>query len=428
MTLKILLINPNMMKTPPVIPLGLEYLINALRKHDYNAEILDLCFCTFPEKELKKRLQGGSPDIIGITIRNIDSSLYYNNEFYLPEIKRLIKIIKEFSIPIILGGSGFSAMPREILQYLDGNYGIMGPGEVVFPEFLRLWRTKQLKGKIFNGWNYGLDNELVHLRGSDVNYTDYIYNKGIIGFRTHLGCQNHCPYCIEANKKIILEEIPNIIEELKSLIDQGFDHFHLCDSEFNNDLNYSLNFCKALKKSQLKIKWTLYMKPTPFNEDLIRLLSETNAYLITLTVDSDERIQSLNNYSYDDLIRFISFCNKYRIQLAIDLLTGYPYEPLESTERVIGFFKKYCPTRVSIGYYYRLTNNTPLTSLIKKDLALQARLTRRISENEDFLTPIFYSQYSQEKIETLIAGDELFTIAGTVLKVNYQFSNGNSIK
>ena len=263
---------------------------------------------------------------------------------------------------------------------------------------------------------------IIHRRGNDINYSQYVSNNGIIGFRTQSGCKNHCPYCIEADKKILLGNIPNIIEELKYIVDQGYNHFHLCDSEFNNDLHHCINFCKALKRNNISLKWTLYMKPTPFNDKLIKLLSETNAYLITLTVDSDRKIQELNNYSYSDLSRFIKLCDKFNIELAIDLLTGYPNEPFDSTKRVINFFKNHRPTRVSINYYYRLAKYTPLTRLIMKETSLQENLTRKLVENEDFLKPVFYSHYTQEIIEELIEDDDIFSIAGISSGVNYQFS------
>ena len=428
MSFNILLINPNLMKSPPVIPIGLEYISTTLRKSGHNVEILDLCYALEPENLLETTLLQKSYDMVGITIRNIDSSLYYNNEFYLPAIKKLTYIIKKFKIPVILGGAGFSAMPQEILKYLDGDFGIIGPGEVMFPFFLKTWDPNKREGKrILDGWTTGLDNGIIHIRGTDINYSQYVSNNGIIGFRTHSGCQNHCPYCIEANTNILLGNIPNIVEELKYLVDQGYTHFHLCDSEFNNDLLHSINFCRTLKKNKIALKWTLYMKPTPFNQELIKLLSETNAYLITLTVDSDRHIQEVNNYSYSDLEKFIRLCNQYNIELAIDLLTGYPHEPIDSTKRVINFFKKHRPTRVSINYYYRLAKFTPLTRLILKEQPLQEELTRKITENEDFLKPVFYSHYSQEIIENLIEDDDLFSIAGISSGVNYQFSEEGNI-
>jgi radical SAM superfamily enzyme len=162
------------------------------------------------------------------------------------------------------------------------------------------------------------------------------------------------------------------------------------------------------------------MKPTPYNERLFQLLHETNAYLITLSVDSDKITQTLNDYSYDDLANIINFCNKYKIELAIDLLTGYPYETIESTIEILKFFQKNRPKTVGISFYYRIFKNTPLENSIRNDTILQKKLTKEYLEQENFLMPIFFSQYEQQDIEKLIAGDDLFRIAGIELGVNYQ--------
>ncbi|MFX0030612.1 MAG: cobalamin-dependent protein, partial [Candidatus Hermodarchaeota archaeon] len=136
MGLKILLVNPNRFHSPPVIPIGLEYLVTALEKHNHDVEILDLCFSDTPEKDLDEFLCNKTFDIVGFTIRNIDSAIYFNNDFFLPDVKSLVQCVREQKIPTVLGGSGFSAMPNEILDFLKADYGIIGPGEIIFPKFL----------------------------------------------------------------------------------------------------------------------------------------------------------------------------------------------------------------------------------------------------------------------------------------------------
>ena len=59
----ILLVNPNRFRNPPVIPIGLEYLLTALEKYSHNVDILDLCFCESPEEELVKILFKKSYDL-----------------------------------------------------------------------------------------------------------------------------------------------------------------------------------------------------------------------------------------------------------------------------------------------------------------------------------------------------------------------------
>jgi coproporphyrinogen III oxidase-like Fe-S oxidoreductase len=162
------------------------------------------------------------------------------------------------------------------------------------------------------------------------------------------------------------------------------------------------------------------MKPYPYNEKLFELLHKSNANLITLTVDSDKKIQTLNNYSYEDLSKIIDYCNKYEIELAIDLLTGYPHETVESTREILEFFKQNRPKTVGISFYYRIFKNTPLSNLIEKDPVLQQKLTKKYSTDENFLEPIFFSQYNQNDLEDFIDDDDLFRIAGIEPGVNYQ--------
>jgi len=420
MASRILLINPDTYRTPPVLPVGLEYLMSALKKHNHRCDILDLTFDETPLEKLNKTLENKTYDIIGFSIRNIDSCLYFNNEFFLNKFKEMIESVKNYNIPVVLGGSGFSASPDEILDYLKSDFGIIGPGEKAFPYFLKLWESNRLDKKIISGWDYGLDDELEILRAEEIKYNPYIENEGIVGFSTHVGCSNSCPYCIEANKRVYYRKTDNIIKEIESLTGKGYHDFHLCDSEFNENLDFSKEFCEAIIKNLLKLKWTLYMKPYPYDEELFRLLSKSNASLITLSVDSDENIQSENRYSYNDLEKIIKYCKKYGIELAIDLLTGYLNEPIKSTKKVIRFFKKNRPKTVGINFYYRLLGNTKITHLIEENPVMQKQLTRPYEEKENYLKPIFYSQYKKEDMEKLISGDNLFKIPGITPGVNYQ--------
>ena len=420
MGLNILFVNPNRFKNPPVIPIGLEYLVSALGKYNHNVDILDLCFSESPEKELKETLFKKSYDLVGFTIRNIDSLDYYHNEFFLPSIKPLIQCVKARSIPVVLGGSGFSAMPNEILEYFDGDYGILGPGEAIFPHFLELFQSQKLSEKIYNGWEYGLKDDLIHLRGSKFNYIKYLNENEIIGFETHKGCLGQCPYCIKSGSKAWYKRIPYIIEELRYLVDQGYVHFQLCDDEFNSKLSFSIDFCRALIKADLPLKWKLSIKPIPYNEDLFRLLDKTNAYNIGIDIASDKRIQKLNAYSYSDLENIIEYCRKYQIELEINVLVGYPHETLESVKNMINFFTIHRPKCVTIDIIYRIYNHTVLADLIKKDASLQKNLIKPFSEELSFLEPVFYNGFSQNVIEELISKDDLFRIAWLTPEENYQ--------
>ncbi len=421
--LNILLVNPNRMKNPPVIPIGLEYLLGSLEKNNANAEILDLCFSEDPIKDLEAKLMEKSFDIVGFTIRNIDSSLYFNNEFYLPEIRNLVQIAKKHEKTVVIGGTALSANPEGIVKYLGADYGVLGPGELSLVEFLKTWTGKFLTWRIYDGWRLGPDVSSTHERGQKIDYAQYTKNGSVVGFETHTGCEKSCPYCIEACEPVKVRDSMPVIKEIEGLVKQGYNHFHTCDSEFNADLNYSIDFCKELAKMKLDMKWALYMKPHPYNEELFIALKASNAYLITLSVDSDAGIQSANGYTYGDLEKILGYCKSNNIELAIDALTGYPREPLESTVKMINFFKHHRPNTVGLTFYYRLSKSANISELIASEPDLQKGLTRPLKENEDYLEPIFYHQLERSAVEELISGDSLFNIAGVKPGVNYQIVN-----
>ncbi len=91
--MKILLINPNRYKAPPVPPIGLEYIAACLEKEGHEPLIVDLTFSEEIYKDIDEAIGSFAPDIVGVTVRNIDAVLYHTNEFFLDEIKDIVTYI-----------------------------------------------------------------------------------------------------------------------------------------------------------------------------------------------------------------------------------------------------------------------------------------------------------------------------------------------
>jgi len=103
---KILLINSNRFKHPwSVIPLGLCCIATNLEVNGkHNVCFLDLCFSLNCENDIQKAVQSFTPDMIGISIRNIDDTGGYNTQ--------------EFSGPIVIGGPSVGISGREMLEFI----------------------------------------------------------------------------------------------------------------------------------------------------------------------------------------------------------------------------------------------------------------------------------------------------------------------
>ena len=83
--MKILLISVNRERMPfPVFPLGLAYIAMALRKEGHQVEVMDLCFSQEISIDLNQTLHQFQPDLIGISLRNLDNLTYPNPRLLSP--------------------------------------------------------------------------------------------------------------------------------------------------------------------------------------------------------------------------------------------------------------------------------------------------------------------------------------------------------
>lgn len=411
--MKVLLINPNRYKSPPVPPIGLEYISASLEERGHAVEILDICFSEDFLEDTSNAVKSFRPDIVGITVRNVDTVLYHTNEFFLDEIKALIHHIKSgHGIKVIVGGTGISTNPEGILEYLDADCAIAGPGENTIHTVLEKIGSSDFAQRIFQGkYTGGLSCLRRPLR---IDYKKYSDSGGVIGFETHKGCSSSCVYCIEANSNVSFKDIRCVIEEIKGFVDSGYNHFHLCDSEFNENLEYAADFCAALKKAGMSIRWALYMKPANFNKNIFRLLKDTGVYLITLSVDSYKKC----DHYWADYEKFIFCAKAYGIKTAVDFLTGFPYENDVDILRHLDQLRRPLPDSVGINTYIRLYKSLRITDIILKDTALKGRLLGN-TYDMSFLKPVFYNHIDTDKLKYLINGDPLFRIEGLEKGVNY---------
>jgi radical SAM superfamily enzyme YgiQ (UPF0313 family) len=410
--MKVLLVNPNRYKSPPVPPIGLEYIACCLEEEGHRAEIVDLCFSEDLYTDIDNAVISFDPDIIGITVRNVDTVLYHTNEFFLDGIKDLIKHIKStYMLKVIIGGTGVSTNPEGIFEYLNADFAIVGPAENKINVLLHKMNQPRNTEKIYYG---SFKTDIKCHRRPLVDYQKYLDAGGIIGFETHKGCSSSCAYCLEANSRVAFKNINDVIEEIKRFIDIGYNHFHLCDSEFNESLEYSTEFCNALLNTGIDIRWTVYMKPANFNKNLFRILKKTGVYLITLSVDSYKKCP----HYWSDIERFIFSAKSSGIKIAVDFLTGFPYENDDNILEYLDLLRRPMPDSISVNTYIRLYKLLQITNTILEDINLRDHLIGN-TDDSTLLKPVFYNHINTEKLKQLLGGDTLCRIEGLEKGVNY---------
>src|ERR1035441_4440392 len=125
---RVLLISANRCTTPdPVFPLGLACLNAALRQARHETVWLDQLV---DADRLDAVLDSYRPNLVGISVRNIDDVLIRTQETFFDDAVSLsARIRQRTNCPIIVGRSGFSLFPQQLLELIGADYGICGEGE-----------------------------------------------------------------------------------------------------------------------------------------------------------------------------------------------------------------------------------------------------------------------------------------------------------
>ncbi len=417
---RVLLINDNNLE-PPVAPLALDYLGAALEEEGVEPVLADLVWAGDGYRFLAELIDKNGPFCLAaLTVRNIDDSSSQTRKFYLPRVRELVAWLgEEFGLPVVLGGCGFSIMPREVLVFCGAGYGIWGDGEEALAELARQLHAGQTgAGREVSGIPGLLANadgrvrfyppryvslaqkELLSRRGLVDNHR-YFVQGGQGSAETKRGCDRTCTYCADPLGRGDVQRLrppQHLLWELQSLLAQGVHCLHLCDAEFNLPPEHAAEFCRSLIESGLsrELSWYAYCSPVPFTAELAGLMKRAGCVGINFGVDSaNEAILSALGRDHDRraLQRTAELCHLNGIPFMADLLLGGPGETRETIAESISFMKELDPLAVGISLGIRLYKYTPLGRKIRGEgpgKNWRQSLQGEVEGNEDFLRPVYY--------------------------------------
>jgi len=362
--MKILLISVNQEKMPyPVFPLGLAYLVRVLKEEGYRIEVLDLCFSQDPTVELKETLQRFQAELIGLSLRNLDNLTYPASVSYLKEVEEVIQACRQFSsAKLVIGGSGYSLAPEELLQYFDVDFGIVGEGEEVFLKLGKSLKNESLfspfphlliKGKPLPDSVQGAT--VLSIKAPDRSLFEtrrYLEQGGMGNIQTKRGCPFSCIYCtypLLEGKEVRLRKTEQVVDELQNLMEGGGDYVYFVDDIFNYPPSYAEDLCREMVRRNVKIKWSAFVNPGFLTRDLLKWMGEAGCVGIEFGTDSGSP-RMLKNYrksfGIEDIIQSSQSCSGLGINHCHYLLLGGPGEDEETIDESFELMDWLDPTAV----------------------------------------------------------------------------------
>ncbi len=393
--MRILMINGNRYKTPyPVIPFGLSRVASSIEDAGHEVQGLDLCFSDDCARDISNAVSKFNPDLIGITIRNIDNGTGFNTNFLLKDTRDevIVQCKKLFSGPIIIGGPAVGISGAEMLSFLDLEFAIRGDGETAMLEFInRLEKNlpiEDIEGLIRRKGNQILeDNPPMRVPDLDslpfakphryIDLKPYIRVGSPLQIQTKRGCPLKCTYCtynkVEGyyyrlrKPQLVADEIEYLVKET------GIKHIEFTDSTFNSPLDHAKSVLRAVAAKKLDLTLsTMGLNPGFMDEELADLMKQVNFRKIDLGVESgcNTTLRSLGkNFTKDDILRAGRILHEKGIPINWILMLGAPGETeqtLKETFETINNISSYWDF-IAIGVGIRIYKGTPIAEDMLKE-------------------------------------------------------------
>ena len=382
------------------LPLGLNCVAVAARNAGHDVCLLDLMGNADSRRIIRDAIQGSRPDVIGISVRNIDDQSMAEPRFLLQPVRDTVSLCRAFSdATIVVGGAGFSIFPEAALRYLEADLGICGEGEVAFTTLLSaLERGDDLMAipglcrpgaGVQMGCAVRAGLETLPLPDPSLWSVSPGAGEEIwIPFQTRRGCPIRCSYCSTPaleGTRIRKHPIDAVVQGIARHVAAGFDRFHFVDNTFNLPPKYAKDLCVALCAAGLEIHWRSILYPGSVDEELVRKMAEAGCVEVSLGFESGcPAILRKLNKTYDPAqVRAASeLLRNYGISQIGFLLLGGPGETKESVRESLAFADSLKLDMLKLTTGIRIYPGTAVEKA--------AREEGMIVEGDDLLFPRFY--------------------------------------
>lgn len=343
-------------------PIGLSYVATATRRAGHDVHFLDLLTANNPLAALHQALREFRPEVVGISVRNIDNVIYQRVRTHLHELSDFVDAIRRacgYAIPIVLGGPAISILGATALRHIDADYAVRGEGEVVFPALLeaigRGRDPRGISGVHSHGNDVGTDSEPVRLPefGASgmhewIDWPLYQRHGATFAIQTKRGCPMPCNYCTYPDiegKRVRRRTVQDVVDEVEA-VQRRFQPrtFEFVDSTFNLPPQHALDLCEEIIRRGIKANFTaMGVNPRATSAEMFRLMHRAgfNSMMITPEAGNDTMLRNLDKgFGMDDVRRTARLARASGLRSTWFFMLGGPGETRATVNETMQFVEQ----------------------------------------------------------------------------------------
>ena len=381
-------------------PIGLAYIAGYLDPERHDVKILDLMFSEDYLDETERVVREFKPDLIGISLRNLDNVSYMDPQWTLPGTKEVIDKVRSITeAPIVCGGPGFSLLPEACFDYLEPDLGVAGDGGESFAQLAEAMESGEpylnMPGLVYRDVSGSIVRQgLAYSEFSKPPRLDQLdmarYEKAGfgIGVVTKLGNAFSNSIIAENDTRSwrVLRPIEDVIDDIRDLQDRyNLRKIFFIDSGFNVPLPYAKALCRSIMDADLKVHWNSYLAPVPesCDDEVLELMREAGSGLVIVTNKTKEDTERFSLESRLAPLREVcQRCDRIGINYTVSQSFGEPGETRETVEAKLAFLNEIEPALANLRVGVRIRPDSPTA-----DAAIKEGI---IKDESALIAPSFY--------------------------------------
>lgn len=314
-------------------PINLLYIASYLMQRGWTVKVLDPTAQKLSLADIDYIVCKENPSLVGITAMT-------------PSIQSAVliaKSLRDYEIPIVLGGIHISNDPMFIKRFPYFDYGVVGDGEKMMH---RILQGRVEKGIIYAPRIEDLDTLPFPARHL-VNFKDYKrpeqwrWEEFHIDMLTSRGCAYNCSFCSIPNSghKVRFRSAKNIVDEIEVTYDSCRGNYTFNDDCFTISKSHVLSLAQRVIDKNLRIRFMASTRANCMDIEIIKALKRMGCKNLCIGVESgSERIRNDvigKRVSNEDIYKTVSLCRKYGITASLFIMVGLPTETREDMEETV---------------------------------------------------------------------------------------------